>query len=131
MPIHVLYVDDDPDMSYLCEMHLTGQGYAVTCASQGQAALDVLVAQRIDIVVADFHMPIYSGPELARLIAQSFPDVPVVLTSAFVNDARAQEARAAGAMALVEKAPDSGPLLGCLANLPARPTNQPAQAQSE
>jgi two-component system, cell cycle sensor histidine kinase and response regulator CckA len=114
---HVLYVDDDPDMSFLSEVHLTDGGYRVTCVPHGRAALETLKTVSADVVVADFQMPGHTGPELAELVAQAVPGLPVVLTSAFVNEDRKQEARAAGALALVEKAADSAPLLDCLAKL--------------
>ena len=118
-PKHVLYVDDDADMAFLSEAHLLDEGYRVTCVDSVQAALELVQTQptRIDVVVTDYQMPGMSGAQLAALVAKTVPGLPVILTSAYVDDARKQVAREAGAVALVPKAPDSAPLLGCLATL--------------
>jgi CheY-like chemotaxis protein len=121
-PKHVLYVDDDEDMSFLSEIHLTDEGYRVTCVGNGEAAVELLRAQgaQVDVVVADYQMPGLSGAELAGLCAKDHPGLPVILASAYVDTDRSQEAREAGAIALVLKTPDNAPLLACLAALAAK-----------
>lgn len=82
----ILVVDDEKGMRLLFEEVLTHYGYTVDSASNGAEAL-ALVAETIpDLVLLDMNMPGLSGPEtLLRLRAQ-YPDLPVIMVSADVDD---------------------------------------------
>ena len=62
----VLLVDDDVETldawQYVCEAH----GYATCVAEDGRAALDMLRERDVDIVVADWRMPVMSGSVLCH-----------------------------------------------------------------
>jgi CheY-like chemotaxis protein len=113
----VLYVDDDPPMAELTQVVLEHAGYRVTVLVDALAAIEAVRTgpERFDIVVADFHMPRCTGPALARQLAVVAPDLPVLLTTGSVDAAHQQEASDAGALDLVEKAPDCRWLLHALA----------------
>jgi len=113
----VLYVDDDPPMAELTQVLLEEVGYSVTTFVDALTAIEAVRAgaDRFDIVVADFHMPRCTGPELARQLAAIAPGLPVYLTTGSVDAAHLREAREAGALALFEKAADCRWLLRALA----------------
>ncbi len=58
---------------------LTGFGHSTTEAGDGEAALDYLLRDRCDIVVADLAMPGMSGVELAAVIRERNPGLPVLI----------------------------------------------------
>lgn len=55
----VLVVEDDPEVSELLDLHLTGEGHRVTVAKDGAAALALIACNgfRPDIVLADYNLP--------------------------------------------------------------------------
>ncbi|MBC7984592.1 MAG: PAS domain S-box protein [Candidatus Obscuribacterales bacterium] len=102
---HVLYVDDDEALVFLVERMLTGLGYRVSGFEDAQAALAAVRAQpaEFDLVVTDFNMPGASGLDVANELARIRADLPVVITSGYINDQLQAGARAAGVRHLVHK----------------------------
>ena len=64
----VLIVDDEPDIIATLQFRLASAGYEVLTAEDGARALDVMRANAVDLVLADFMMPEINGLELTRLI---------------------------------------------------------------
>jgi two-component system alkaline phosphatase synthesis response regulator PhoP len=64
----ILVVDDEPDTVSALRFRLEKAGYEVLTAEDGAAALDILRAQKVDVILADFMMPEVNGLELARLV---------------------------------------------------------------
>ena len=101
----VLVVDDEPLVRSLVSRVLTGLGYTVLEASNGQQAL-ALVAQHIaevDVVVSDVVMPVMGGVELRQRLWEQFPAVPVVLMSGFGLEELAQKGVVTRSTALLSK----------------------------
>ena len=79
----VLLVDDDKDLSGMLERVLVGEGYEVTRAADGQAALHAGLSQDFDVIVLDRGLPAIEGLDvLSRLRAKG------VLTPVLVLSAR-------------------------------------------
>ncbi len=64
----VLLVDDEPETLAAWEICCERDGFEVKAAGDGQAAMAVLAATAIDIVVADWRMPVMSGSALCQHI---------------------------------------------------------------
>jgi CheY-like chemotaxis protein len=80
----VLVVDDDSDLRESLGDLLRGEGYAVTLASNGREALDLLPGlRRPCAVVLDIAMPVMSGIEFYRAMSQvpALADIPVAILS--------------------------------------------------
>ena len=90
MPDHprvgiILIVDDQEGVRGLLRRELTARGHTVLDAADGAEALH-LVRRRngaVDLILSDVVMPQMNGTELATHIGVEFPDVPVILMSAF------------------------------------------------
>jgi two-component sensor histidine kinase/CheY-like chemotaxis protein len=83
--IRLLYIDDDRGLSRLVEKELGRHGYAVTCAPDGDAGLEVLVARPhdFDVVALDHYMPGREGLDvLPDIIALPAPPPVVYVTGA-------------------------------------------------
>ncbi|MFJ6023165.1 sensor histidine kinase [Brevundimonas sp. NPDC092305] len=78
--IRLLYVDDDRGLSRLVEKELGRHGYAVTCAPDGDAGLEILTqrAADFDVVALDHYMPGRDGLDVLPDI-QALPDAPPVV----------------------------------------------------
>lgn len=104
--MHVLVIDDEPDLLELCRIALTGSGHDVTTAQTAEAGLAEVARARPDVLVLDFMMPMTDGlTTLERLRREVDPDgaMPVVMLSARGRPADAVRGLAAGATAYVTK----------------------------
>ena len=84
----VLVVEDDPSVRDLVAQLLRDNGYRVVVAEDGARGLAVADEQGgdIDLVVSDVKLPWVSGPELAGMLREGRPDLPVVFISGHVGD---------------------------------------------
>ena len=85
----VLLVEDDKEVSALTREMLSCLGFSVIHVASADAALGALADGRtVDVVLSDIMMPGgVSGLELAREIRRRHPDLPVVLTTGYIEAA--------------------------------------------
>ena len=76
---HLLVVDDDPTLLRSVSRMLTQRGYAVTTASNGQFAVDLVHRHQFDAILSDIAMPQMDGIELLRNVRQHDLLVQVIL----------------------------------------------------
>ncbi len=98
----ILVVDDDPQIRRVMRVTLTGGGYEVDHAKDGDSALDKLRESRFDLVLLDMNMPGRSGLDTCRAIrAQS--DIAIVMLTVRDSEADKVGALDAGADDYVTK----------------------------
>jgi PAS domain S-box-containing protein len=98
----VLLVDDEEFILETAREALFDAGYRVFTAERGEAALDRIEEDEIDIVVTDLRMPEMDGFDLIRTLRARHPNLPIVAASG-VADGRTDEALEAGANAFLAK----------------------------
>ena len=81
----VLVVDDELEIVELLKIYLNNAGFHVFEAYNGEAALQILAKQKIDIVVLDIMLPKIDGFQLIRKIREHL-DLPVMVLSARGED---------------------------------------------
>jgi CheY-like chemotaxis protein len=91
----VLLVEDDNEVAALTREMLTCLGFSVVHVASPDAALGALAnARSIDIVLSDIMMPGgVTGVELAREIRRRHTDLPIILTTGYVEAASGMQAR--------------------------------------
>jgi len=99
----VLVVDDDPAVRKSIDRVLTGKGYAVITAADGEEALRKLNEEKYDLVYTDIRMPGMSGLEVAEQVKARRPWTPVVIITGYGTEAAEARAKAAGVSAFVHK----------------------------
>jgi PAS domain S-box-containing protein len=84
----VLFVEDDPAVRRVGVHILAGHDYSVLAAESGAQALDQVASHAgpIQLLVTDVVMPKMSGPELARRLRASQPDLLVLYCSGYTED---------------------------------------------
>ncbi|MGA7807067.1 ATP-binding protein, partial [Bradyrhizobium sp.] len=81
----VLVVEDNDDVGQFSTELLEDLGYAVRRVANAKAALSILAQDEfaVDLVFSDVIMPGMNGVELAGVIGERYPGLPVVLTSGY------------------------------------------------
>jgi DNA-binding NtrC family response regulator len=93
----ILIVDDDQDMREMIQDILKDRGHHVMTAPTGQEALKILGEGAVSVVLTDLRMKGMQGLELLSEIKQSYPDISVILMTAFGSVETAVEAMKVGA----------------------------------
>ena len=75
----ILWADDEIDLLKPHIMFLEEKGYEVIPVTSGDAALDELSKQVVDIVFLDENMPGISGLDTLSIIKSRYPQIPVVM----------------------------------------------------
>lgn len=97
--LKILVVDDDADARELIAAILRECGADVTIAVSVTAALDIVVAAKPDVILADLGMPGEDGYDLIRRLRALGPglrDIPAVAITAYVSVEDRDRALAAG-----------------------------------
>src|SRR5271165_6464025 len=81
----ILCIDDENISLRVRKLLLTGAGYEVLTASSGEAGLEVLKQNPVDLVIADHFLSGKTGTEIAREIKELKPEVPILIVSAAVE----------------------------------------------
>jgi CheY-like chemotaxis protein len=79
----ILCIDDDPDILATREVVLRAEGFHVLTANTGTKGLALANGYAIDLVVLDYSMPDMTGEEVARILKEQFPAMPIVLCSGY------------------------------------------------
>jgi len=93
----ILIVDDEKNIRTMLASFVRARGHAVEVAADGAAALEMLRRGSYDLVFSDVRMVGLDGLALLREIRGRWPDVVVVLMTAYATVAQAVEAMRAGA----------------------------------
>lgn len=82
----ILVADDQADLRRILRILLSrGTGWEVLEAVDGDDAVDVAAANRIDAAVLDHRMPGRSGVEVARVLRADGFEGPIVIFSAYLE----------------------------------------------
>ena len=84
----VLLVDDEQHIIELAQMYLEKEGYAVTSASDGERALELIAEAGPDLVVLDLMLPDRDGWDITRFIRADLilAEIPIIMLTARVED---------------------------------------------
>ena len=96
-PRRLLVVDDEEPQRSMLTSILGRAGFEVDAASDGRGALELLNGSSHDLVLTDQRMPGMDGLELLERVRREYPDVPVVLMTAYGSVSTAVEAMKRGA----------------------------------
>jgi two-component system response regulator PilR (NtrC family) len=100
---HLLIVDDERSMREVLEYMLAREGYRVSCADSGQAAIALLAKTPIDLLLCDIRLGDMTGLEVLRAAKAQRPETVVIMISAYASAETAVAAMNDGAYDYVPK----------------------------
>ena len=126
MSASIVIVDDEPDVAELFRQRLrleARQGtYVMQLAASGEEALALLggeIEPGVIAMLSDINMPGMDGLELLSAVKQRFPDLPVMMVTAYGDDERRRRAAENGAAEFFTKPVDFDLLKTLLRQLPS------------
>ncbi|MGI8788547.1 MAG: sigma-54-dependent transcriptional regulator [Pyrinomonadaceae bacterium] len=99
----ILVVDDEKSQREILEMILSGEGYDVTTASSGEAAMKFVADRRFDLVLTDLKMTGMSGLDLLKELTDYDKSIIVLLLTAHGTVDSAVDALRLGAFDYLQK----------------------------
>jgi DNA-binding NtrC family response regulator len=96
-PAKILVVDDDDSLRWVLQTQLEDLGYVVRSAPDAEQALTAMEESLPALVLSDLKMPGMSGLELLSRIRNEYPEVPVVIMTAYGTIQSAVQAMRSGA----------------------------------
>jgi len=99
----LLFVDDEKNMRLSLEAIMAQEGYEVRCAESAEEALRLLGQMEFFMVITDARLGGMSGYDLLREIRLKWPDLPVLVITAYATPKLAVETIKAGAMDYLAK----------------------------
>ena len=113
MTLYILVVDDEPDVVELFRQRFRGEArrgdYALHFAESGESALELLkrdIRPELVLIVSDINMPGMDGLQLLREIRRGWPELSVMMVTAYGDDERRRSAAEAGAVDFLNKPVD-------------------------
>jgi CheY-like chemotaxis protein len=85
--MHILLVDDEPDVRSTMKMLLESEGHRVDVAANGREAVQSATTHVPDVVVMDLNMPVMDGVSAARMLSQHpvTQRIPIIALSAYLS----------------------------------------------
>jgi two-component system response regulator HydG/two-component system response regulator AtoC len=109
--VHILLIDDEPELRQTLLEVLTHAGHVVVEASDGRKALDLLPERAFDVVLSDVRLPGVDGLKLLRTVRRDAPLTDFILMTAFADVGEAVAALKEGASDYLMKPFDIDELL--------------------
>ncbi len=101
----ILLVDDEPFITKVIRISMERLGFKVTEVYSARAAIDLLESNpsNFDIVITDQSMPEMTGIELAIVLQKRFPELPIILSTGFIDAANVESVTANGIREILHK----------------------------
>ena len=99
----ILVVDDEELMRYLVASYLSKLGHSCFTAIDGLDALDKMKKNKIDAVITDIKMDNMNGITLINQISKKYPEIPIMVMTAFDKEYSQGTAISIGAREFIKK----------------------------
>ena len=117
LDLAVLFVEDEETILDCMGIYFKRRFRDVYLAADGAEGLEKFREYRPDLVVTDIEMPKLDGLEMSKEIRKISPDTPIILTTAYNEDAQVEEGKRIGISAYLLKPVDYADLDGVIATL--------------
>ena len=101
--VDIALIDDEPDLVESCARILEGEGYICATTTDSNSAIELIRKTKPRLVITDYKMPGKDGIKILEEVKAEFPEIPVVMISAFATVERVVEAVKSGAFDYLTK----------------------------
>ncbi|MDY6865840.1 MAG: response regulator [Halobacteriota archaeon] len=115
--LRILIVDDDHMTTKTLVDIINTKGHEAESAHSGHEALEKMVDGNFDCVLSDIKMPDINGVELNKAIKAIWPNIPVVMMTAYASDTMVNEGMKEGVITVMIKPLDINLLLSFLISM--------------
>ncbi|HVE86714.1 MAG TPA: response regulator [Myxococcales bacterium] len=106
-PLKILIIDDSPSIRTIIRLYLMGRQLEFIEATDGAHGLQLAVERGVDLVIADFNMPVMNGIDFVSNLRihenEALRGVPVILLTANKDEEVKNRALEAGVNAFAVK----------------------------
>ena len=108
----IMVVDDEDAILFSIDtlLRMAGLNNIITC-NDSREVMNILSSQEIEIILLDLSMPHLPGEKVLSMVADKFPEVPVVIITAAANENSAVRCMELGAFDYVIKPLEEAPLV--------------------
>ena len=108
----IVVVDDEEAILFSIDtlLRMAGLNNIITC-SDSREVMNIVSSQEIEIILLDLSMPHLPGEKVLSMVADKFPEIPVVIITAAVNENSAVKCMELGAFDYVIKPLEEAPLV--------------------
>ncbi len=101
----ILLVDDEPNLVKIISRRLAAEGFEVSVATDGEAALERARTEKPDLILLDVMMPKLSGYEVCRQLKQDvrYKTIPILMLTALAQQSDEEFGLEVGADAYMRK----------------------------
>src|SRR5271168_523765 len=75
----ILIVEDDAVVADILRTTLSEKRHVVEHVSDGAVALDCISHYKFDLIILDWHLPVYSGPQIAKQAKERHPSTMILM----------------------------------------------------
>jgi len=100
---HILIVDDEQGILNMLTILLKSEGHDPTSALGAEKALEILKAKQFEVMITDIRMAPMNGMQLLRIVREEYPNMSVIMLTAFGQVDTAIEANHLGAFEYLKK----------------------------
>jgi two-component system alkaline phosphatase synthesis response regulator PhoP len=96
--LKILVADDEAHILHIVTMKLRNAGFEVITAVDGEEAMELVVAEKPNLLITDNQMPFLTGLDLCKKLRQSglAPNLPIIMLTARGHDLDQADIAAAG-----------------------------------
>jgi DNA-binding NtrC family response regulator len=99
----ILVIDDNKNMQIILRNILTDEGYEIGTAGNGKDGLELVKEMAPDLVLLDIRLPLMNGMDVLKKIREKFPEMLVIMITAFGDIKTAVQAMKLGAYDYITK----------------------------
>lgn len=107
----ILVVDDEEALRTVLSSELTGAGYEVSSAADGDEAISIVQNKKFELILLDIKMPKVDGFEVLKFVKSNYPAIKIIMLTGFADLKNAIESKKQGAEDFVSKPYDLVDLL--------------------
>lgn len=100
---HILIIEDDQDMCEMLDVGLARRGFSTSSCVHGLEGVAVIDREQPDVILTDINLPDVNGVQVCREVVATWPEIPVVMMTAFGSMETAIEAIRVGAYDFITK----------------------------